>query len=253
MSNQNNKAQRPSNPFAPPPKNNQNNNSGTSRFGGSSRFGNNNNNNNNSGSRFASRFGSRNTREYVEWTIAPITKEVVGISLAGLGDPFHRLLGMPLNPTYSDPKKVVEALSKDAELSEQMKVVLDEAWAKFGFRGVAMVYPMNEGIRNAYTKPIQPVAPPPPKEENNEDDEEYVDENDFSFEADNSTNQPAVCLRAIDLPFVLNILARVRSNVVIGNTPLALEMGFLDQTILIDDPRIVNIVRATGYIEEVWE
>lgn len=256
MANSNNRPQRPSNPFAPP-KNQQNNNTGNSRFGSRpSRFGSGNNNNNNSGgSRFgSSRLGSRNTREVVEWTITPMAKEVVGISLAGLGDPFHRLLGTPLNPAYSDPKKVVESLSKDSELLEQMMTVLDESWEKFNFRGVAMVYPMDNSIRNAYTKSIQPVPPPPPKEEKSDDDDEYYDDDDFTFEeSDNNVNQTTVCLRAIDLLFVMNILARVRSNVVIGNTPLALEMGFLDQTLLCDDPRIVNLARATGCIEEVWD
>lgn len=247
MANQNSNTQRPSNPFAVP-KNNQNT-SGSSRFGGGSRFG------SNSSSRFANRFGSRNSRENVEWTIAPMAKEVVGISLAGLGDPFHRLLERPLNPTFRHPQKIVEALAKDSELLQEMKTVLDEAWEKFNFRGVAMVYPMDEGIRKAYTQPLQPTPPPPEtKDEQSDDEEEYFDDAEFVADVlEAAGNQSTLCLRAIDMAFVLNILARVRSNVIIGNTPLALEMGFLDQTLLCDDPRIVNLARATGSIEEVWD
>jgi len=39
---------------------------------------------------------------------------------------------------------------------------------------------------------------------------------------------------------------------VVANTPLALEAGFLQQSFLCDDPRIVAIARATGCIQEVW-
>jgi hypothetical protein len=238
MSNPNNQQRR--NPFLPQANNNTNtnNSSTTSRFGGRSRFN--------------SRFGAR-THEEVQWTIAPMTNEVVGISMLGLGDPFHRLLAMPLNPGYSDPKKVIEALSQDAELLERMIEHLDEAWANFNFRGAAMLYPWDEGIRMAYTQALQPTSPPPQKDEKNDD--ESFDNEDSSLPdwLDNSpVFQPAPCFRAVDITFVLNILARARSNVLVGNTPLALEAGFLDQTFICDDPRIVNLARATGSIEEVW-
>jgi hypothetical protein len=245
-----NKKQAP-NPFAAKQATNNKKNSSAasssgSRFGGSS----------SGSSRFAGRFGSRNSREDVHWTVAPMAKEVVGISLTGLGDPFHRLLDMPLNRDFSDPKQVADALSQDEDLFAHLTAVLDETWANFNFRGAAMLYPWDTDIRKAFTQPLQPTAPPPKKEENDNDDNDddvYYDDDSLPEWLEKPTaHQSAHCLRAIDMAFVLNILARVRSNIVVGNTPLALEASFLTQTFICDDPRIVELARATGCIEEVW-
>lgn len=252
------KKKQQANPFGSQKKNT----SGSSRFGKkttggtSSRFGSSSSGNSSGSSRFG-RFGSRNAREDVSWTIAPLAKDVVGISLAGLGDPLHRLLDMPLNRDYSDPKQVAEILSQDDELLERLSELLDESWANFNFRGAALLYPWDEGIRKAYTQPLQPTPPPPPKKEDSDDDnddyEYYDDDDDTTPDWLGRTGaHQTVCLRAIDMNFVLNILARVRSNIIVGNTPLALEAGFLTQTLICDDPRIVELARITGCIEEVW-
>lgn len=198
--------------------------------------------------RFGSRFGGR---EEALWTIAPLRLEAVRISLEGLGDPFHRLLGTPINAVFSKPAKVVEALGKDEDLLKRLSDVLNESWAKFEFRGAALLYPWDESIRKAYNQALQPTPPPPPeKKEGETEDEDYAD--DMPDWLASPAQKSSVCLRAIDTAFVLNILARTRANVVVGNTPLALEPGFLEQALLCDDPRIIALARATGCIEESW-
>jgi|GEM_PF-1647369 len=264
MANNNNKQQ--TSRFPVPRNSNQNNNSrlpGSSRFGssssGSSRFGGSSSRSSSSrfGSSSASRFGGR---EEVAWTISPANKAGVRISLKGLGDPLQRLLGTKLNRELSDPAKVSELLLKDEELREKLEEVLDAAWESYEFRGAALLYPWEENIRKAFTEDIQPTPPPPPKKDKNDNDDEYDDEDyyedddDLDWLAANQTNSKKryQSLRAIDVAFVMNILARSRANVVVGNTPLALEPGFLEKTIICDDPRIVEIAQATGCIDEDW-
>jgi hypothetical protein len=219
----------PSQPAAPAP-------APASRFGGgaASRFG-------------GGRFGGR---EEIQWTIAPLRLEAVRISLEGLGDPFHRLLGTPINAVFSKPAKVIEALSKDEDLLKRLSDLLDDSWEKFEFRGAALLYPWDEGIRRAYNQVLQPTPPPVEKKETDSEDDELADELPDWLAA--PSQKAGACLRAVDADFVLNILARSRANVVVGNTPLALEPGFLDQSLLCDDPRIVALARATGCIEENW-
>lgn len=223
----------------------------SSRFGGSSRS---------SSSRFggtSSRFGGR---VEVKWTITPAQKAGVRISLKGLGDPLQRLLGTALNPEMSDPSKVSALLVKDEELREKLEDVLDAAWESYEFRGAALLYPWEDNIRKAFTEEIQPTPPPPPKKEKDTDDdfddEDYYEDDDDEMPEWLSNGvkakKPYQSFRAIDVAFVMNILARSRANVVVGNTPLALEPGFLEKTIICDDPRILKIAQATGCIDEDW-
>jgi hypothetical protein len=200
----------------------------------------------------ASRFGSGRFggREEVQWTVVPLRLEAVRISLEGLGDPLHRLLGTPINAVFSKPAKLIEALGKDEDLLKRLSDVLNEAWDKYEFRGAALLYPWDENIRKAYNQVPQPTPPPVEKKEADTEDDDLSDELPDWLAA--PSQKTSVCLRAIDASFVLNILARSRANVVVANTPLALEPGFLDQSLLCDDPRIITLARATGCIEENW-
>ncbi|MCA9914950.1 MAG: hypothetical protein KC496_16465 [Anaerolineae bacterium] len=230
----------PSNPFAS--RTNNNNQSNNSPFGGSSssssRFG---------GSRFSSRFG----RSTVNWTVTPLYERAVRFSLEGLGDPFQRLLGMPLNPEMRSIDNVMKALSEDPELAERLSNTLDEIWASYGFVGAAMLFPYDAAVRRAYVEVIQPLPPQPEQADSDDDSDE--DESDSNDTPEIQGEKPKVAqLRAIDLGLVLNVLARSRANVLVGNTPLALETGFLQQTFVCDDPRIVDIAEATGCIEDGW-
>ena len=278
MNNNNQQNQAGTNPFQ---QNNNANNNNNSRFSSGSRFGAN-NNNRNTNSRFSSRFGANNNnnannntglnrfgQQTIFWTVAPLNDVALRISLDGLGDPFHRLLGTTLNVEYGQPEKVVEALQEDEELRNKLTEVLDEAWESYHFEGAALLFPWDEDVRKAYSQPIhlnEDFLNNNQNVQNNQNNNNVNNQNQ-NVQNNNQQNnnlpdwlealtvdekQNVQCLRAIDLAFVLNILARARANVVVANTPLALEPGFLTQTVICDDPRIIAIARATGCIDEVW-
>lgn len=202
----------------------------------------------------SSPFGSRLPRfgrANLEWTVLPLTEAAIHVTLEGIGDPFHRILGKPLNLAYGQPEKVIEVLQEDAELLAELSAALDTAWETYQFKGATILYPWDENVRAAFTQPIQPVLPPPAKEEKKADDSE---EADFEVEenAPELLRPQVACFRLIDPSFILNILARARTNVLVGNTPLALEPAFLQQSYICDDARLVAIARATGCIGELW-
>ena len=64
---------------------------------------------------------------------------------------------------------------------------------------------------------------------------------------------PYLSYRAVDATFVLNILGRIRGSVLVDETPIALEAGFLSQAYICDDPRVIEMAIATGAIEENWK
>jgi hypothetical protein len=109
-------------------------------------------------------------------------------------------------------------------------------------------------VKKAYSQPIYPndSQPDNTNQNNQNDPNSFDDDADWQDTSTDNHKSNVTCLRAIDLAFVLNILARSRANVVVGNTPLALEPGFLSQTVVCDDPRIVALARATGCIDENW-
>ena len=289
MTNNNNQQnQNPASPLSRTTNNNananNNQNNSTNRFG-SSRFGNANANANNNQNNTASRFGTANTtnnananannnqnnngtspfgtgsrfnrfgQQTIFWTVAPLTNAVIRFSLDGLGDPFHRLLGTPLNIEYGKPEKVVAALQSDKDLMEKLSKVLDEAWESYQFKGAALLFPWDEDVKKAYSQPVHPndsVVGNANQTNPNDPNNQYDDDADWIDTTADNQKSNVTCLRAIDLAFVLNILARSRANVIVGNTPLALEPGFLTQTVVCDDPRIVALARATGCIDENW-
>jgi len=255
----NKKTKNSPNPF-PTPRNSSKKSSSSSRFGGGSsksRFGSSSSSSSSSSSRFGgSRFGSR---EEVTWTVTPSHDSVVRISLSGLGDPVYRLLKQPINAEFSKPEKIIEALTNDPDLLEKLTEALNEAWEAYQFRGASIIYPWEDNIKKAFVAVPHPTPPPPPKKEDDDDDEDYLEYDDDAddvaldwLEKLSKGRQSIRTLRAVDAAFVLNVLARTRANVLVGNTPLALEAGFLEKTVLTDDPRIVELAQATGCIEEEW-
>lgn len=53
-------------------------------------------------------------------------------------------------------------------------------------------------------------------------------------------------LEATDEAFVVNVLARTRSGLLLGDAPLSLERGYLARELATDDPRLVELARQTG-------
>lgn len=248
---------------SPAPANNANANannqqnqqqSSSSRFG--SRFGSSNSNNNNQnnnqqnslpgrsslGSRFSGRTPfSDNTRS---WTIQPLQKTVVRFELAGLGDPFARLLDYPLNAEYSNVRTLASVLEEKSEAVLELEGCLDAIWQGYGLEGAVMLYKWNQ-------KAWKTITLPPTQDNqnkgNNDNDDEYYDEDD----AKTVPQKPIfTCYRAIDVGLVLNILLRARSQVLVANAPPVFSSQYLLRSIMTDDPRVVDLVLATGFMEE---
>ena len=206
---------------------------------------------NNVPGRRLSPFGRMN----LEWSVIPLEGEAVRISLEGLGDPFHRILGKPLNKDYGKAESIIEALEKDQSLHDELLSALDESWSSYEFSGAAMLYPWSDELKRVYHDFVYPLPPQPEKTNDDESDETFGSDDDAEAESTPEIvgqKLDVSCIRAIDPAFVLNVLARSRSNIVVATTPLALESGFLKPSYVCDDPRIVSIARATGYIEEKW-
>lgn len=201
------------------------------------------------GTKPASSFGSvlrsRLGTTGLEWPIVPVMDTLIRFDLNGLGDPFHRLLGKGLAVEYGDFKAVTHALEAGGEAVNALEVRLDEAWQTYNLRGAILFYPWRDDLKRAVIS--RPTADKPPRTPPREDDDE------FFFEDDEDTpNTPIVpaCLRAIDLLLVLNVLARTRAQILLATAPLSFEQSYLERSLVTDDPRLVALARATGYVEE---
>lgn len=95
--------------------------------------------------------------------------------------------------------------------SRKAKQRLREAWETLGLRGAALVFDW--------------VTPEPP--------------------SDYGPVRPKL-LDATDEAFVVNVLARTRSCLLLGDAPLTLETPFLSRALVTDDPRLIEMARKTG-------
>jgi hypothetical protein len=186
-------------------------------------------------------------RTTMNWTVKAYSKVAVRFDLRGLGDPFHRLLHTDLNLEYGDVAQVSKRLADDSDVHQQLSQLLDKAWASYGLKGAILLYPSNDSVKKAYTQVVLPQPLPQPKADG-DDEEEFTTSN---------APQPVkfvkpTCLRAIDLLLVMNVLARARAFILANDTGLALESGFLQESYICDDPRLVRLAQATGTIEESW-
>ncbi len=197
-------------------------------------------------SRFANRFGkNRNYPGANSWTIAPLSNVGIRFHLDGLGDPFHRLLGTDLDIQYGEVDAVIRRLQEDEEVREGITAILDEAWATYSFDGAILLYVWNDHVRKAFAEAPYPTKPPVlQKGDQNQEEPSQAEVQPIASNIE--------CLRAIDITLVLNILARTRADILIHNTPLALEEAFLRQSFVCDDPRLVALSQATGCIKERW-
>ncbi|NWF69189.1 MAG: hypothetical protein HXY40_08885 [Chloroflexi bacterium] len=199
----------------------------------------------------APRFGSApfqpSTR--VEWDFVPVLRVLVRFDLRGLGDPLHRLLGHPLNLDYGTLGNLSKALEKGGDAPEALRAYLDTVWPTYELGGAALLYAWDDAVKTAVSRRVSVDKPLKPANsgQNNSDDDDFS-EDTSSDEADNS--DAAFCLRAIDLGLVLNVLARTRTNLLLGSASLSFDRRLLERALVTDDPRLVALARATGSIEE---
>lgn len=174
------------------------------------------------------RFGPNKTH----WRIVPVTDSVVRFDLRGLGDPFHRLLGKPLDVRLADAEAAIKAIETGGEYLNDLEMLLETAWQEYNLHGAVLLYPWRKELPHVMVGRVVTG--------DDTDDEEYEDD------------KPAapVFLRALDMCLVMNILARTRSNILLSRAPLGLEYQYLGQSLFTDDPRLVTLARATGCIEE---
>lgn len=195
------------------------------------------------------RFGSLGSRfgsSTIEFEIRPVEDTFVRFDLSGLGDPFHRILGTDLNLDHAEPKLIAKTISEGGEAVDTLVQHLDTSWNSYALNGALMMYAWQDDIRLV----IGTKATFSPKS----GDVEYYDDDDNDdnkkAETPDETRKSPVCLRAIDHNLVLNILGRTRSGILLAEAPLSLEEGFIERSLISDDPRLVALARATGCLEE---
>jgi hypothetical protein len=235
-------------------QNNNQNNGRPSRFGGGRFGGNNNNQNQNNNNQPVPpraarppRFGqasANNNNQRKDWTMLPLNKTVVRFDLDGLGDPFYKILRHEINTEYSHGKAVSQALESGGENVNELETLLDKVWEGYDLQGAMMVYRWNpstwKGIEAPYPMPSDQV-----------DWLSDVVDDELEEEAPKEPTPPAItCLRALDLPLVLNVLARSRTQVLLTKAPIVFSQQYLNRALVTDDPRIVKLTRATGYLRE---
>lgn len=195
---------------------------------------------------FANANANNQNNNQRSWTIQPAYKTVVRFDLRGLGDPFYRLMGQELNPDFGDSRAVTRALEEGGESVEKLQTLLDETWTRYDLQGAVLVYNWNSETWKTIAFPDH-VQPPNTTNDNQGDADDFTDDN-------NANNQPPKplfqCLRAIDLALVINVLGRSRSQLLITRAPLLMAQQYLNRSIMSDDPRLVALTRATGFIEE---
>lgn len=94
----------------------------------------------------------------------------------------------------------------DAATAEHPEAMLDGAWAGYGLRGAALVFPWHARHAVVYERAVS------------------------------ATNRV----------LILNVLARARTAVLLGGAPALLDPEYLGRDLASDDPRLVALVEATG-------
>jgi hypothetical protein len=187
----------------------------------------------------------------LEWHIVPVTRTLVKFELNGLGDPFHRLLGMPMNPQYGDMKGLLKALEQGGEPVESLRAHLEAVWQSYGLMGAMLMYNTNAGLGKAISVRglVDKIVPLTNNKAANSTDDDDDDETTPPAPDDGRDN--ATLYRAIDLALALNVLGRTRSTVLMCSNELSFDHRLLERSIITDDARLVGLARATGCIEEL--
>lgn len=170
------------------------------------------------------------------WRIVSVTSQIVRFDLAGLGDPFHRLLGKKLSVELGDPTAVVKALEAGGDDVAEIIKGLDVAWEDYAFKGAILLYNWQKETRPVLMGRV-------PSDNENEAEDLY----------DDDKRTPPTILRSLDLWLVLNILGRTRSNILLPNAPLAFEKQYLERSLFSSEPRLLALAQATGCIGESFE
>jgi len=83
-------------------------------------------------------------QEKVNAPFLPLARSVARFELDGLGDPFYRLLGHPLNPDLTSGKAIAQMLETGGENVSALEKLLETAWTGYALKGAALVYRWNQ-------------------------------------------------------------------------------------------------------------
>jgi hypothetical protein len=164
--------------------------------------------------------GSRFGAQKQNLSIIPVTDTLVHFDLNGLGDPLYRLIQFKRRKDVDEVDALAEVLEADSDIVETVSEQLETAWTEYGLQGAVLLYKWRDEVK-------QCVAT-----------EANAEKSTLNF------------LRARDPMLVLNVLLRARANLLLSNSPLAFERAFLEQSLISDDPRLVELARSTGYVKE---
>ncbi|MCB9451569.1 MAG: hypothetical protein H6672_09020 [Anaerolineaceae bacterium] len=176
-----------------------------------------------------SRVGNR-----LDWRILPVTGTIIHFTLDGLGDPFHRILGKRLIVDFGKRDAVVKIFESGGADIDEIVSRLDISWKEYDLTGAILLYPWGDNLPNVMGGRL-------PAGKDDEDE-------DIHYAEDNRT--PPSILRAVDPLLVLNILGRTRANILLPETPLVFEKTYLTLALMSDDPRLITLAQATGFVEE---
>ncbi len=201
-------------------------------------------------SRGSSPFGSRNNQSqsqnhHLANVVIPVRSTLVRFSLDGMGDPFYRLLGHDMNPEFAKVEALAEALQKGGDDVKALIEALDKAWEGYNLKGAMLVFNEDREVATALLKP-SPMPAMPQKKKDDDDDDDENDTPDWLESANYSIER----LRAIDLTLTLNVLARGRSQVIVARAPAVFGVEYLTRSLITDDPRLVQLAKATGCLPD---
>lgn len=172
-------------------------------------------------SRFGSGLGSRFGPARTTWEILPVSGLIVRFSLDGLGGSLQRIIGDKAPANLGSYDSLLQSIEKNRESMKALNASLNKAWQSYELKGAMLVYPWEEERKQVILAHAR------------------------------VNNTRAICLRAIDPLFVLNVLARARTNLLQPRAPMALEAAYLERSLVADDPRLIKLAQVTGYLEEI--
>lgn len=146
------------------------------------------------------------------WEILSMTDTLVAFDLPAIADALVTEFNLPSD---APPVETFLALvEKDKPFADTLRQRLDEAWEAYQLRGAFLVFNWRDEIKQAVNARLAAVK------------------------------EPAVYTRARDPLFVLNVLGRARTSLLLAAAPVALDRPFLMRSLACDDARIHKLAHA---------
>lgn len=155
-----------------------------------------------------------NTQKAVSFL--PVYEHMVCFSLAAIETKLHRFAAIRQRKDQAFLDRLMLLIEEDSPKVNHLTHQLNTHWDACHFHGAALMYALRDEVKASLVE--------------RQNDEKAV------FH----------CWQSTDPVLTLNVLARSKSQILIGRGELALERGYLERTLLSDDPRLVALVQANG-------